>query len=498
MKKLYKKTSYLFIMAVLGLSAFSSYADEGDDIVIDSGSSDGYYMTSDGQDGTDSTTSSETTNNTTTTNETTQTTSEKNTLAARSNVYNTISNWRSAARETDQWKNGKYMGYGAGDKATNFTYITVPKYEMADLLNKVTNYNNETNDLHVDVDPNTGTTTESTNHDTSNDWIDSSSYLNGTPSNTLGHDAENTDYGNMSVDEKNTVKTGVVLNEKGDSDLSTEHIEVEKENTLGNNYGSGNYGNGDFTMKDSQSNASSHLDWSNTNNFTPQDRNDSTNYTVPRIDLYTGIPTFKYCTDSYKERFSQYYNQANRENWPSYYGDFGKKYYETNQSGYNSAALSDDIYIGYFTEYHIESATKDYITNVDYTSDERRWSIYLDGIQVSDPVITDNPQHELNFTEVYQTYGAGQYYVVAEQLATYTKSTYVTYDKCEYLFDISTGVVLWFSEYKVSNGRGGSVYLGTEDIDTPEWIATGDSFTVTVNDYGDIETNDSDGTTRVD
>lgn len=499
MKRYKKIITYLLISAVVGSSVFFSYADENEGIQINI-EDDDQHITSDGQTGTKSYTNTETTNNTTTTSDYVPTKSETNTLNARTNVYDTVNSWRNQAKSTDQYKNGKYMGYGWGDKASNFTYITVPKYEMADLLNKVTTYKNETNDLHVDTDS-SGNTTETRDNDSSNDWIDSSSYLNGTPSNNLGHNAENTDYGDMSLDERNAVKTGVVLNEKGDTDHSKEHIEEEKENTVGSGYEDGNYGNDDFTMKDSSSNSGqSHLDWSNqgASYYNPNDRSSSTLYTVPRTDLFTGVPTFKYCTDSYKDRFTQYYNQADREGWPSYYGDFGKKYYETNRGSYTSAALSDDEYIGYFTEYHIESATKDFITNVNYTSDERRWTIYLDDTQVSDPVITDNPQHELNFTEVYQTYGAGQYYVVAEQLATYSKSTYVTYDKCEYLFDMSTGVILWFSESKTTNGKGGSVYLGTEDVDTPEWVATGDTFTVTVNDYGDVETQGDNGTTRVD
>lgn len=500
MKRHKRIISYIIILAVVGSSAVFSYADgEGQEVVIDGNSDDSYFMQSDGQSGEQSYTSTETTNNTTSTNSTTQTTSEKNTLATRSDVYNTVNGWKGLAKETDQYKNGKFMGYGLGDRATNFTYITVPKYDIAELLNKVTTYTNTTNDLHIETNG-SGDTVESRDNDSSNDWIDSSDYLNGTPSTTLGHEAHNTDYGDMSLEERNEVKTGIVLNEKGDNDLSKEHIKEQTENVLGNDYDSSAYGNEDFTMSGSATNGTSYMNWNpNSGYYNPQLRNDnSTNYTVPRIDLYTGVPSFKYSSDSYKNRFSQYYNLANYENWPSYYGDFGKKYYETNRGMYTSAALSDDVYIGYFTEYHIENVTKDYISNVNYTSDERRWTIYLNDSPVSDPVITDNPQHELNFTEVYQTYGAGQYYVVAEQLATYTKSTYVTYDKCEYLFDLGTGVILWFNESKVDNGRGGGVYLGTEDVDTPEWVATGDSYKVTVNDYGEIESNDGDGTTRVD
>ncbi len=498
MKIFKKKISFLIIMAVIYLSAFSSYADEGEEQVINDDDNTEYYMQSDGNTGTESYTSGETNNNTTSTNSRVQTTYEKNTLTARNDIFTTINEWKNRCKETSQYKNGKFAGFGYGDKAVNFTFITVPKYDVAELLNKVTTYTNEINDLHIETDS-AGNATESIDNDPSNDWIDSSSYLNGVPSVSLGNNAHNTDFGDMSLEERNNVKTGVILNEKGDTDHSKEHIQEEKINTLGNDYGEANYGNnGDFNLGVSPSSAV-HLNWNDDSNYyNPQLSIGNTNFTIPRIDLYTGVPTFKYSQDSYKNRFSQYYNIAQRENWPCYYGDFNKKYYETNKDYYTSAALNDDMYIGYFTEYHIESATKDYVFNVDYTSDQRRWSIYLDDVQVSEPIITYNPQHELNFTEVYQTYGTGQYYVVAEQLATYSKATYVTYDKCEYLFDIGTGVILWFNESKVTNGRGGSVYLGTEDVDTPDWVATGDIFTVTVNDYGDIEINDSDGTTRVD
>ena len=152
---------------------------------------------------------------------------------------------------------------------------------------------------------------------------------------------------------------------------------------------------------------------------------------------------------------------------------------------FTSNSMEDYCSMVYLEEYHISSVQEDYINVIDYTSDTRRWTIYKDDVQVGEPMITNNPQHEFTFTNPEP----GRYKIVAEQEATYESGVFVRYDICTYFFDAETRNLLYFKEETVSNGKGGSVLLdGTRETG---FVPTGDYFYITVNDLGEIETDGS-------
>lgn len=150
----------------------------------------------------------------------------------------------------------------------------------------------------------------------------------------------------------------------------------------------------------------------------------------------------------------------------------------------NSAAMEDYLVVGYIEDYHISNVQKDHVEIIDYTSDRRRWNIIdLETGESVQTMITDNPRHELitNFDR------EGRYKVVAEQEARYKIGTYVTYDKCEYLFDVSNKNLLYFNEEFTSDGgdNGGSILVDGEEREG--WVPTGDEFVYNVNDLGEVE-----------
>lgn len=195
-----------------------------------------------------------------------------------------------------------------------------------------------------------------------------------------------------------------------------------------------------------------------------------------RTDIYPGYPPMR-DTTTYTNRFNPLISEVVDNGW--------------DQSG--SVYMNDTVNISMLTDYHLYSVVKDYVTQTEYVSNERRWTITKDGTAIGDPVITDDPRHELNFTEVYKDNGAGEYHVVAEQIADIKKSTFAQYDICEYLYETDTGAVLWYNEKMVRNGMGGSIYLNT--VTSREWVETGDTFDITINDLGEIEKEGS-GTQR--
>ena len=161
---------------------------------------------------------------------------------------------------------------------------------------------------------------------------------------------------------------------------------------------------------------------------------------------------------------------------------------------FTSNAMSDFCNVGYIEEYHLSNVTTGEIQVVNYTSDERRWRVYNkdtgelmlpQGADSDGYIYTNNPQHSLSTTFNQ----AGHYRIVAEQQAVYYLRTTVSYDICEYLFDIETRNLLYFNEKTVSNGNGGSVDLGGEQ--RTGWVETGDVFNWTINDLGEIETDGS-------
>lgn len=150
----------------------------------------------------------------------------------------------------------------------------------------------------------------------------------------------------------------------------------------------------------------------------------------------------------------------------------------------NSAAMEDYLVAGYIEDYHISTVKKDNIEIIDYTSDRRRWKIIdMSTGETVETLITDNPRHEL----ITKFDKEGKYKVVSEQEARYKIGTYVTYDKCEYLFDVSNKNILYFNEEFTSDGsgKGGAITIDGEEKEG--WIPTGDEFVYNVNDLGEVE-----------
>ncbi len=161
---------------------------------------------------------------------------------------------------------------------------------------------------------------------------------------------------------------------------------------------------------------------------------------------------------------------------------------------FTSNSMADFCSVGYIKEYHIANVTTNGIQVVDYTSDTRRWRVYNrdtgellhpEGADSDGYIYTNNPRRQLSMT--FNT--AGHYRIVAEQEANYYMRTSVSYDICEYLFDLETRNLLYFNERTVSNGSGGAVNLNGEQ--QHGWIETGDVFNWTINDLGEIETDGS-------
>ena len=448
------------------------YLQVGDDDTIP------YIIISDGQDGYDSYTDTDVTSNSTSNQSVNYTNSQQNYLNLRSTVRNRLEGYYNHIKNSPTSGYGiNYLGAGAGCNLYNIAYLPLPRSEIGQLLNDVTDLK-----AHIPTDCewfNNNTVVPSSSLDT----------------NYLDHQGENDV---IITDEDLTyIKASIIANENG-IDVSNPENRHFIEDIIERLFTFSDLIVPDFFNV--YNNFASNLiqfNWINDDYYLPQYQNNTPNTVPVRRDIYAGMPEMR-SSPVYTERFDGLFNEANSIGYPMEMRNNSWVYANTyNPAWRSSAILNDSIYIGLLTDYHIVDIQKDIITNINYTSDERRWTIYLNGNQVSEPLVTDNPRHELNFTEVYNQYGAGDYYVVAEQLATYQKSTYVAYDTCEYLYDMRTGNVLWFSEYKVSSGRGTGIYIGTENIETPEWLPTGDTFTITVNDLGEYDTNEDDGTARI-
>ncbi len=473
----FKKNRILAIIVILSLFGnMTVFADENNtDVNIDNNGGSSTILISDGQSGeeTSSIDSEDNTNSSTTTSSgSTLSESARTSINNSNNIQNTLNIWVSQLRANRN--NGKFFGgFDYSPCIRNISYTSIPKSDIAGLLNQVITYRSNLVD----------------------NWIDSRQTLGGrnAPSQSFLY-SSNDFFTRLGTRDLIRAKASMLMTEKNQaSDLSNEYIDSQIPNLfLGEGF---SVGNNDFTFS-KNSNDILKLDWNNDNYFDPNFiLSGNLGGTHIREDAFMGVPSLSYF-DLYSERFNAFEQMARKEGWPSQLDNRGlRRYYIDPRM---SSALSDDVYIALLTEYSIIEGEKDVITNVNYTSDERRWTIYLDGQPVSEPIITDNPLHALDFTTVYNEHGAGEYYVVAEQLATYNKSTFIKYNKAEYMFDMATGSILWWNESKYSNGGGGSIYLGTEYIDTPEWVATGDTFNITVNNHGEVDTDDGSGTERTD
>lgn len=450
----FKKVAFALVIPLL----FSKtvYADEA---TVDIGDGTQVIISSDGQDGTESYNQGSETDNTSTSNTTQHYTQEqRNAISYRNSIYNQTRSWYS---EMVNMRNHQYQNFSGGfsDNITNMTISSLHKSEIAKLLNNVNNLANAG----------------------ASDWY-SNSYNWGNltkPSTSLSDDGS---WSELTSEEREKIREGIVKNENSNFYISQNGGTVFAFNVgavaffihdfLGgqicsSSYGSENIQNGRFLQRGSI--------------YTNPGR-----IAIPNV--YLGTPQIHF-TDNYIDNFNGYKQMAFQEGWKINRNPNNILQYTYNPNmlfGGATASLNDNVYIALLTDYHVYSVTKEHVTNIDYTSDERRWTITLNGQPVGTPLVTDNPKHELNFTEVYEQYGAGDYVVVADQLALITKANFVQYDICNYLFDAESGNLLYAEEKLVRNGYGKSILLDEETSETPEWTPTGDTFTIHVNDLGEL------------
>lgn len=192
----------------------------------------------------------------------------------------------------------------------------------------------------------------------------------------------------------------------------------------------------------------------------------------------------------YSNRFTPIKNMAISEGWDFVQEDgvTRYRYNRTIPGGGASNSFNDTVTFGVLKDIHISNIAYNRIKLLDFTSNKRKWYIYKDG-KLIDTIVTNNPRHELSTSKITQE--AGDYTVVAKQLAKVQFYTEVGFLEADYLFDVKTGALLYFSESKGNKINMDSVVANNV------WYPTGDEFIVTVNDLGNIET-DSNSIKRED
>ena len=442
------------------------YASESS-VNLDDGTT--VIITSDGQTGSSQQNQgSETTNNSESSTSRQYTQEERNAITHRNNVYNQIKGWK-AELENKRNNNFPYFSDGSGSNITNITIGSLNKSAIARLLNNINQLNHTDAPSWYSTTYNWGSMTKPsiTLEEDDNSWI------------------------SLSQQERENIRKSIIKNEHGNYSIIQNGnngltfffelgpVAFHTQPYLGCQICSSAYGteihSGLYKIRSSQ-------------------------YTNPGTiaipNVYLGSPQIHY-TNNYADNFNGYMQMANNEGWRTSRNTDGTLQYDYSQNrlfGGATASLNDNVYIALLTDYHIYSVQKDHIETIDYTSNQRRWTITLNGQPVGDPLITDNPRHELDFTPVYQEYGAGDYEVVAEQQAIVTRATYVKYDICTYLFDVESGNLLYAEEKLVRNGYGKSLLIDEETSTEAEWMPTGDSFMVHVNNLGELsydENNDA-------
>ena len=167
--------------------------------------------------------------------------------------------------------------------------------------------------------------------------------------------------------------------------------------------------------------------------------------------------------------------------------------------GYRSNAMNDFVTTTYIKEYKIQKVERDVLSEISYTSDERRWQVYRyengEWVEYGDPIETNNPEHEFRAS----SHEAGTYKITAKQKGSADKTTYVYYATCEYTFDTGSGALIRYQEISIDNGMVGGINEdGTRNTTNmiilkvqkgiEDWYDTGDEKYFKVNDLGEIET----------
>lgn len=497
--------NYIIPFSLVFAMLFSTpvYADNEDNEGYNTnwGSGEEIYIRSDGEDGYQTEHNTDVSTNSQSSNVRQLTQAEMNTSAAIGNVRTSLNDIRNQIRnnpETSLYGNFFTNMGGSGTDIITFGSLPISRLEYADILNNFMNYRDSLNST--------------------------TNYFNNIslPSVTFP-ELDSNSFTGLSGDDQRIVTNGIVSYATGNNDLSRNTLMngsfasiLTHRNRLDFGLfrlgcaGTGMVGLGNL-LRLSLGNLRYPNGGGQMNNYYLQ----TPDTQLVRTDIFSGEPYLR-ATENYTDRFTPLLQRAREEGWPIdtiiNIGDpsgnpsrgmltapsqASYRFANNTDMRWNgvSSSLSDQYYIGLLTDYHIDSVQTDVITNINYTSNERRWTITRDGEPVSEPVITNNPYHELDFTPIYQEHGPGRYDVFCEQYATYVRSMYVMYSTGEYLFDLETGTILWFDETLTSSNNGSGINLGT--VSEEGWVATGDTFTVNVNDLGTVEVGET-GTDRVD
>lgn len=385
-----------------------------------------YYIKSDGKNGNESSKSKEKNANSSTNTTTHYTAAQINASENRKSVQSNVKEWLNQVKNEESYADDFVTS--AGNDAINITLSTVSADKVKALLSKVSELKKSTQ------------------------TSETSYYNNNYDKSDINNDIKKTD--------------GTVTNEELQR-YKAEIVKKNHPNATTNSQTSKSAGNNKYHIE-----FGSRIKMINPNIDMKIIRR-YINGTIPvRPDIYSGEPSMA-DSETYTDRYNGLVTQAEEKGW----------------NNTTSVYMDDSITIALLTDYHIESIEKEHIEIKSYASNERKWHIKLDDVTLCDPIITDNPKHELNFTEIYKEHGPGTYYIVCEQLANVTKSTYITYSTGEYLYEADTGNILYFYESVVTNGAGGAIHL--DQTESQEWVETNDTFTIVVNDLGEVETDGS-------
>ena len=426
-----KKLIYITLIGLILSSNFiATVSAENVETTIDLDDDSTYYLQSNGKSGYNSSKSGDTSNNSNQENTRNYTTAESNAMSTKSSIRSMLNDWINQIKNTESYADTFFTN--SNQDALNLAFSTVSINDVTKLLESVNKFKEQTASSETA-------------------WINH----NVLPSEMTID--EKSDINNMTEQEKSDIKKHIVNDKHSNANIQNNEKKTVTENHIIYNIFDSSNG---LTLFRQDINGNIYNPHGNFPYFNPG--------TLVRRDVYNGFPSMR-DTSNYADRFNGLLAQANDNGW--------------NDS--TSVYLDDAVTVSLLTNYHLYSVKKDYITNTSYISNERRWNIQLDGKSLGDPVITDDPEHELNFTEIYKKHGAGKYHIVAEQLASVQRATFVAYDICEYLFETGTGNILYYNESLVRGAGGGSIFLNA--ITSQEWVETNDTFDITINDLGEVE-----------
>lgn len=134
-------------------------------------------------------------------------------------------------------------------------------------------------------------------------------------------------------------------------------------------------------------------------------------------------------------------------------------------------------YFGLLNEYHMTDMIINDRTNIQFIPNTRYWTLYdTDGVTPIQTVMTEEPYL------IFHPTVPGTYIVGSSQQAVYTVRTTLKFQRNSYMFDTSTGNLLYFNSTELLPYSMGAVQQ-------KKWIPTR-GYIINVNDLGQIETID--------